>query len=281
MYSDPSDLYMVVNSDTLALAGHWKYKISPRDLKVSIELMGPNDYPTLLYNGMVYPFINYPMSGVIWYQGEANTNNPEMYQQLFSALIKDWRIKMQNDSLAFLFVQLPNYMLPCVKPCESEWANFREAQATALKLPFTGMAVTIDIGDAGNIHPKNKQDVGKRLALAARKIVYRENIISSGPMMKGYEITGDTILVEFESVGDGLNINTTTACLKEFQIAGKDREFVWAKACIVDNNKIKVYAESIKDPVAVRYAWSDNPSKAGLYNSAGLPAPPFRTDNWR
>jgi sialate O-acetylesterase len=185
---------------------------------------------------------------------------------------------MDNDSLAFLFVQLANYMQPDLNPGESQWAELREAQTKALDLPLTGMAVAIDIGEADNIHPKNKQDVGHRLALAARKIVYNENIIASGPVIEEYYITGDTIVIKFDKVGEGLVKEGVDDPLGGFQIAGKNNTFVWANAEIAGKNKVKVYSDKIMDPVAVRYAWADNPTNANLYNSAGLPAIPFRTN---
>ncbi len=280
MYGEPDDFFLVAGMDTISLAGKWKYRISPENLNVNVEVLGPNDYPALLYNGMVHPFRNYAMQGVIWYQGEGNTWEPEMCRQLFPAMIKDWRKQMRNDSLAFLFVQLPNYMQSCLKPCESNWAELREAQAMALELPLTGMAVTIDIGEAEDVHPKNKQDVGKRLALAARKIVYKEDIVAFSPVMKNFEVSGDTIIVEFMNVGDGLICEKSADPPHGFQIADKTREFVWANAVISGKNKIKVFAEGLHNPVAVRYAWADNPTGACIYNSDGLPATPFRTDNW-
>jgi sialate O-acetylesterase len=278
MYGEPEEFFLAMNGDTLFLAGDWKYRISPENVQVSLELIGPNDYPTLLYNGMIFPLLNVGIRGVIWYQGEANTGNPGMYGKLFPAMIKDWRKKMDNDSLAFLFVQLANYMQPDLNPGESQWAELREAQTKALDLPLTGMAVAIDIGKADNIHPKNKQDVGHRLALAARKIVYNENIIASGPVIEEYYITGDTIVIKFDKVGEGLVKEGVDDPLGGFQIAGKNNTFVWADAKIAGKNKVKVYSDKIMDPVAVRYAWADNPTNANLYNSAGLPAIPFRTN---
>lgn len=277
-WSEPEEMYIAIGNDTVNLSGEWKYRISPENLEVSVELFGPNDYPTILYNGMIYPIRKIGAKGFIWYQGEANTNNATMYRKLFPAMIKDWRNTFNNNSLAFLFVQLANYKEASEEPCESNWAELREAQAIALSLPLTGMAVTIDIGEADDIHPKNKQDVGYRLSLAARKTVYNEDIIASGPMLKKNSVAGDTIILEFENVGDGLKTKHPSEALKGFQIAADNQKFGWANAKITESNKVKVFAEGIKNPKKVRYAWADNPENANLYNSEDLPASPFRVE---
>ncbi len=275
-WSEANELYLAVGKDTISIAGEWKYNISPENLEVSIEVLGPNDYPTVLYNGMIYPLRKMAVKGCIWYQGEANTSNAAIYGRLFPAMIKDWRKTFNNDSLAFLFVQLANYMQACEKPCESDWAELREAQAQALSLPFSGMAVTIDIGEAGNIHPKNKQDVGYRLSLAARKVVYNEDIIASGPALKNTVISGDTVILEFNSVGDGLKTHPASDALEGFQIAGENCNFALARAKIKGKTQVMIFAEGVKNPKKIRYAWADNPEKANLFNSENLPASPFR-----
>ena len=175
-------------------------------------------------------------------------------------------------------MQLANYQEAYKEPTESSWAALREAQLQTLKLPKTAMAVTIDIGEWNDIHPLNKKDVAKRLALAAKKMAYKEkNVVFSGPTLKSKKSKGNKIILEFENVGSGLVAKGGE--LKEFAIAGADKKFVWAKA-IIKKNKIIVFNESVKNPVAVRYAWADNPDKANLYNKENLPASPFRTDNW-
>ncbi len=280
IYGDSNDVFIAVGTDTISLAGEWKYCISPEDVKVHIDPLWPNDFPSLLYNGMIYPIKDYAVQGVIWYQGEANTTNPKQYRELFPAMIKNWRDKFNNEDMPFLFVQLANYMESCKEPCESDWAKLREAQSMALSLPNTGMAVTIDIGDADNIHPKNKQDVGYRLSLTARKIAYHEDIIHSGPQYKTLEIKNNSIILTFDHVGEGLTTTSKYKCIKGLQVAGKDKKFYWAHAEFIETNKIKVHSDQVLNPVAVRYAWADNPEDANVYNSEGLPAVPFRTDNW-
>ena len=270
--------YEIVSDDkTIDLKGTWKYKLGaempPKEGQTFIRWK-----PAGLYNAMIGPLLNYKIKGVIWYQGESNVKNPKEYQTLFPTLIKNWRTKFRQGNFPFLFVQLANYQETYKEPTESSWAALREAQLQTLKLPKTAMAVTIDIGEWNDIHPLNKKDVAKRLALAAKKMAYKEkNVVFSGPTLKSKKSKGNKIILEFENVGSGLV--AIGGELKEFAIAGADKKFVWAKA-IIKKNKIIVFNESIKDPVAVRYAWADNPDKANLYNKENLPASPFRTDNW-
>lgn len=240
----------------------------------------PNAHPTLLYNGMIHPLINYPIKGAIWYQGESNASRAYQYRDLFPRMIQDWRRKWNQGDFAFLFVQLANYKKPLEQPTPSDWAELREAQDMTLRLRNTGMASAIDIGEADDIHPRNKQEVGRRLALAARKVSYGDKVIASGPRYKSMQIKGDEVIIRFSDVGEGLQTKDGGKRLKEFQLAGKDRAFQWAEAEIVNRNTVRVRASGIDQPVAVRFAWQDNPSKLNLYNSAGLPANPFRTDSW-
>jgi sialate O-acetylesterase len=191
-------------------------------------------------------------------------------------MIKDWRTQWKQD-FPFLFVQLANFMKAEEQPAESNWAELREAQAMTLSLPKTGMAVIIDVGDANDIHPRNKQDVGKRLAMAAYKVAYNENAVYSGPTFKSMKTEGNKIILTFDNVGGGLVAKGGE--LKEFAIAGSDKKFVWADAR-VEGNTVVVSSKEVANPVAVRYAWANNPDKANLYNKEGLPASPFRTDNW-
>jgi sialate O-acetylesterase len=229
---------------------------------------------------MINPLINFPIRGVIWYQGENNAGNYIKYRTLFPAMINDWRTKWKNADLTFLFVQLANYMEPVAQPQESSWAGLREAQTMALSLPKTGMAVIIDIGEAKDIHPKDKDNVGYRLSLAAQKVTYGKDVVYSGPMYKSMEINGNSITLEFNNTGSGLGVKDKYGYLKSFMIAGADRKFVWATAAVAPGNKVIVSSGEVKNPVAVRYAWADNPDDANLYNKEGLPASPFRTDNW-
>jgi len=233
--------------------------------------------PSVLYNGMIAPLLPLRIAGAIWYQGESNASRAYQYRTIFPAMIEDWRAHWGEGDFPFLFVQLANFMKPKVEPGESAWAELREAQSMALRLPKTGQAVIIDIGEAGNIHPKNKQDVGKRLALAARAIAYGEKITYSGPMYRSMTVEDGKIRLTFDHVDGGL-VAKGGGALKGFAIAGSDKKFVWADATI-DGDTVVVSSTKVKDPVAVRYDWADNPD-GNLYNKADLPASPFRTDDW-
>ena len=197
---------------------------------------------------------------------------------LFPQMIKDWRAHWGYD-FPFFWAQLANFMKPDGQPAESEWAELREAQSMTLSLPATGQAVLIDIGEADDIHPRNKQDVGNRLALAAKKVAYRMEVVHSGPQYVSSKREGDKMIVQLTNIGSGLVAHDKYGYLKGFAIAGEDRKFVWAKSYIQDN-KIVVFREGVSNPVAVRYAWGDNPDDANLYNKEGLPAVPFRSDDW-
>lgn len=264
----------------LTLSGEWKYKVG----YASPPLIGSNTIsftrlPVGLYNGMIAPLTSLRVKGIIWYQGEQNTVAPQKYNYLFPALIKDWRKQWKDNNLPFLYVQLPNFMESESQPGKSSWAQIREAQLHTLALPHTAMAVTHDIGEWNDIHPLNKKDVGYRLFLAAEKQAYGNNIIHSGPIYKTMEVRGNKMIITFENVGGGLVAREGGVNLRHFAIADASREFVWAKASI-QGNKVIVYNDNIQHPVAVRYAWADNPEGANLYNKEGLPASSFRTDNW-
>ena len=243
------------------------------------KAINPNSEPSLLFNGMIHPLLNLRVSGVIWYQGESNADRAHQYSELFSLMIKDWRKQWGTPDIPFIFVQLANFRKPPEEPGESAWAELREAQSMALALPKTGMAVAIDIGEADDIHPKNKLEVGKRLALAALKIAYGKDIVYSGPVFKEMRTDGSHAILRFDHIGSGLAAKDRYGYLKGFSMAGPDRIFYWAKAFIRDNEVI-VYSEKVNEPVSVRYGWADNPDDVNLYNIEGLPAPPFRTDNW-
>ncbi len=267
--------HLEVAGQTIDLKGSWQYKLG--------AVMGPKPSETFirwkslgLFNGMIAPLLNYPIKGVIWYQGESNANRtPSEYNKLFSTLIADWREKWNQGGFPFLYVQLTAFMEAKDKPSESGWAELREAQLKTLSVPNTAMAVTIDIGEWNDIHPLNKKDVGKRLALAAQKVAYDEDVVYSGPIYQSMEIDGNDVILTFTHTNDGLVARGGK--LKQFAIAGLDKKFVWAKAKI-KGDKIIVWNDEIPNPVAVRYAWADNPEGANLYNKAGLPASPFRTD---
>ena len=274
----PDKPYKIVTSyKEIDLTGEWKYKTG-----AEMPPLQPQTFvrwkPLGVYNAMIHPLTRFSIKGVIWYQGESNTDDPEEYSLLFPTLIEDWREKWHQPKLPFLFVQLANFMATKKEPGDSNWARLRESQAQTLGLPKTGMAVTIDVGEWNDIHPLNKKAVGDRLARAAKNVAYNEPITPTGPLYDSFEKKGDSIIVSFDNVEDGLKLQGKGE-LKHFAIAGKDRKFVWAKAEI-KNKKVVVYSPKIKNPVAVRYAWADNPEDANLYSKNGLPAGPFRTDDW-
>jgi sialate O-acetylesterase len=234
--------------------------------------------PANLYNGMIAPLMPFAIRGVAWYQGEANANNPELYTRLFPAMIQDWRDQWGQGAFPFLFVQLANHTERFDHPTDPPWARLREAQLKALSVTNTGMAVAIDIGSDKSIHPRNKQDVGRRLAAWALHFVYgKKEVVPSGPIFDTMKIEGDKARLSFKFLGGGL-VNKAEGGLKGFAIAGDDRNFVWADAKI-DAETILVSSEKVKKPAAVRYGWAANP-EVSLYNKAGLPASPFRTDDW-
>jgi sialate O-acetylesterase len=241
--------------------------------------MGPGHYhsPSGLYNAMIAPLLPYAIQGAIWYQGESNAGRAYQYRKLFPAMIESWWKNWDQGQFPFLFVQLANFMPTEDEPGDSAWAELREAQTMTLDLPNAGMAVIIDIGDAKDIHPKNKQDVGKRLALWALAETYGHDVVYSGPLYKSMEAKDGKIVLHFDHIGGGLVAQGGTP-LKGFSIAGADRKFVWANAQI-DGDSVVVSNDAIAEPMSVRYAWANNPI-CNLYNQAGLPASPFRTDTW-
>ncbi|MFA7230708.1 MAG: sialate O-acetylesterase [Victivallaceae bacterium] len=264
-------------SSPIPLAGIWKYAVESNYGKIEIPVIPPADNPnspSVLFNGMISPLIPFAIRGAIWYQGESNASRATQYQTLFPALIQDWRNNWNQGEFPFIFVQLANFRAELPSPAESEWAALREAQTMTLQLPNTGMAVAIDIGDALDIHPINKQDVGLRLALNALAKVYGQPIAYSGPTFKKQIKEGKSLTIYFEHINGGLKCKGKE--LLGFAIAGIDRKFVWADAKI-NGNTVIVSSPEISEPEFVRYAWADNPA-GNLYNAANLPAVPFRTD---
>lgn len=278
IYGDANDMKMVAAGKNIPLSGDWKYKIGVLQVKASI---GPNAYPTLLYNGMISPLIPYAIKGAIWYQGEGNAGRAFQYRKVFSDMIKDWRAQWNQGDFPFLFVQLANFMKADSLPAESSWAELREAQSMTLALPKTGMASAIDVGDALDIHPKDKLTVGNRLALSALTVAYRQNIENMGPVYREMRITGNTVELTFDHVVLGLKAKDKYGYVRGFTLAGNDHKFYWAKATITGTNTITVSSPDVSEPVAVRYGWANNPDDLNLYNSKGLPADPFRTDRWK
>jgi len=279
IYGDAKDLYLEVDGKKYPLAGDWQYKASVTNHGYNFVDTSPNMYPTLLYNAMINPIIQYPIKGAIWYQGENNAGAAYNYRTLFPNMIENWRAKWGYE-FPFYWVQLANFMAKDETPKESEWAELREAQTMTLSLPQTGEAVITDIGEANDIHPRNKQDVGIRLALNALNKDYgKKDIVYSGPTFKDINISGNKAVISFNNVANGLIVKDKYGYVEGFTIAGADKKFVWAKAYI-DGDKVVVYSDNINNPVAVRYSWANNPD-VNLFNKEGLPAAPFRTDNWK
>jgi sialate O-acetylesterase len=271
---------LLTASDTVDLKGYWHYKVGEvysHHKKYKQGISAQNE-PASLYNGMIAPFTNFGVHGILWYQGESNAGNPDMYRKLLPNLVKDWRNQWQLGDIAFLIAQLPNFMDVDYLPAESNWALIREVQLeTALNIPNTAVGINIDLGEWNDIHPGNKKPVGERLALAAMRVSYGEKkLVSSGPIYKSSRIEGDKIIISFDHIGTGL-VSGNGEELAHFAIAGDDKKFNWATASI-SNNEVVVWCESIANPKYVRYAWADNPDFANLYNKEGLPAAPFRTD---
>ncbi len=270
--------HIIRGTDTIGLAGTWHYRIG-----ALMEPMAPEINirwkPGGLFNAMLAPLMNYRIKGAAWYQGEANTGRALEYRELLPALIRDWRAGWNQGKFPFVYVQLPNFMEPRDVPSMSNWALMRESQLMTLSVPNTAMAVAIDLGEWNDIHPLNKMEVGHRLFLAAQKVAYGDDkTVTSGPLYDSMRIEGNRIVISFTSVGGGLAVRGGGE-LKEFAIAGEDRRFAWAEA-VIEDDKVVVWNESITHPVAVRYAWADNPVQANLLNLEGLPASPFRTDDW-
>lgn len=279
--SDKEKIFLSLNNNStqkIIIAGDWKYKASVDITQIPRKQIYKHDHPhnpTTLYNAMIAPLLPYSIKGAIWYQGESNADRAYQYRTLFPLMIEDWRTQWQTE-FPFYFVQLANFMQTKDEPAESEWAELREAQLQTLRLNNTGMAVSIDIGDATDIHPKNKQDLGKRLALGALKKTYNLDITDSGPIYKSYKIENAKIRIFFEESNSPLFVDGDK--LTGFSIAGPDMKFHWAEA-IIDGNEVVVSSPDIQYPVAVRYGWANNPI-CNLYNKAKLPASPFRTDDW-
>lgn len=269
---------LIANGDTIDLRGPWQYRLG-----ATMEPLAPQTFirwkPTGLFNAMLHPLLNYRIKGVIWYQGEGNTRRAAEYEQLFPAMIRDWRSHWKQGDFPFLFVQLANFLETRPEPGESDWARLRESQRKTLSLPQTGMAVAIDIGEWNDIHPLNKKEVGRRLALLAQRVAYRDSkVVCNGPELRKTTFSAGKAVLEFDSGGSGLAVRGG-GTLHGFAMAGSDRRFYWADARM-DGNRIVLESRTVPQPVAVRYAWADNPADANLINREGLPASPFRTDEW-
>jgi sialate O-acetylesterase len=270
-----------------SLAGEWTFQPGP-DLTefpvadaVTIASRARTSTPTALFNGMISPLTRCRIKGVIWYQGESNAldNRAAQYRRLFPALIEDWR-NHWGYQFPFLFVQLPGFGCNQTQSAEYEWADLREAQSMAQSIPGTGMAVTIDIGEETDIHPRNKQDVARRLAFIAARIAYgEEQIVSSGPIYQSLKSEMGQIRLRFSGIGSGLLIKDRYGYIRGFEISEADGRFRWAQAR-QEGADIVVFSEAIRNPVAVRYGWLNTPD-GNVFNQEGLPLAPFRTDRPR
>lgn len=279
--------YIFTDKHTVDLKGYWKYKVgevyTPIDLSSFTQnndapeerIINAQNEPTALYNGMVAPYTLLPIKGVLWYQGESNAGRPEEYLDLMHALINGWRGIYGDPELPFIYAQLPNFGDVTYSPTNSNWAELREAQLRAWDDANTAMTVNIDLGEWNDIHPDNKKGVGERMALAAQKIAYGEDIVYAGPLYQSSKVENDKIIISFSHIGGGLTTDDGEA-LDGFEIAGEDKNFVWANAKI-DGDKVIVWSDEVPNPKYVRYAWADNPDNPNLYNKEGLPASPFRT----
>lgn len=260
--------------------GRWLYKPGLKlaaPLKETPTVVNANVFgsPSVLYDGNIAPLTQLAIKGAIWYQGEANAGRAYEYQTLFPAMITDWRNQFKQGDFPFLFVQLANWRDEDNQPQNSDWAELREAQAMTLSLPNTGMASAIDIGEAADIHPKNKMEVGKRLALAALKVAYDKGSTHTHPVFESMRKDMDSIVI---TVSDRVVSNDKYGYIRGFAIAGKDSVFHWANA-YARGRQVVVYSRDVMQPVAVRYAWGNNPGTLNLYNKEGLPLVPFRTDD--
>jgi sialate O-acetylesterase len=283
MYGDPSLLYLEVGGARRPLPSAWKFKVGAVSFAADAQRI--NKVPTILYNRMLHPLLPLAIRGVIWYQGESNANSDAQaaaYRGLFAGLIRGWRREWKgtHGAFPFLWVQLPGFgAVDSVPQDRPAWAVLRESQTAALALPRTGQAVAIDLGEQANIHPRNKQEVGRRLALVARTVAYGKRLVASGPTYRRVQVRGGRLVLAFDHMGGGLITRGADGTVRGFTVAGADHRFVRAEARI-EGGRVEVWSDRVLHPVAARYAWADFPLAATLYNRAGLPARPFRTDRW-
>jgi sialate O-acetylesterase len=280
LWGKPEDVKLTDGQNSISLAGDWKFFVE----KVTIS-SNVNSFPSLAYNSMLHPFIPYAIKGVLWYQGESNAGRAYQYKTVFTMMIHDWRQKWNQKDLPFYFAQLATYTTSGNSNEGCAWAELREAQTEVLQLPYTGMCVTTDIGIPYDVHPTNKQEVGKRLANLALHNLYGKNIECNSPSFVSMEITENQIILKFKEVGTGLNTKTDSNQVLGFEIAEEDQVFYPALAEIDKNrffeDTIVIHFDKNKKPVAVRFGWLGDDSACNLFNSAGLPAIPFRTDDWK
>jgi sialate O-acetylesterase len=278
-YGNATAMKLSIDSNTMPLAGKWEYMVEP--FASGIINIDANSFPTLLYNAMIHPLIPFSIKGAIWYQGEANVYRANQYEQIFPLMITDWRNSWHQGDFPFYFVQLSSWNENNGNSTKgSLWAELREAQAKTTSVPNTGMIITTDIGDPKDIHPKNKQDVGSRLAAIALNKTYDKGNSFAGPTFKSYEISGNKIIISYHHIGNGLLAKDKYGYIKGFEIAGKDKIFYPAKA-FIEGSRVVVLQDWVQAPIAVRFGWADDASENNLYNIEGFPAAPFRTDQWK
>lgn len=270
--SDADALYLQTAGRKVSLAGTWRYEHGTKNIEPVPERQHPTKYATSLYNGMVAPFLGIKIKGIIWYQGEANSKNAVEYADLFKTMITDWRQKWGHD-YPFIFAQLPNYANQ-----NNRWITLRESQAKALELKNTGMATLIDVGKDDDIHPINKQEPARRMALVAQNIAYGEKSApATAPVYQNMKANGSSVSVSFS----GGTFKPVTETINGFMVAGSDKKFYPARAVLQSDGKtVNLVSDQVEKPVAVRYLWADAPGQIMLYNKEGMPARPFRTDNW-
>ena len=278
--------HLEIGGTSHPLPAEWSFRVG--ELSFAMDGQRINKVPAVTYNRMVYPLLPMPIKGVIWYQGESNANNAaeaRAYRTQFATLIRSWRRELNGGKGAdfpFLWVQLPNYgqpRTPSRRPT-STWALQRESMQAALTLPNTGQAITIDVGEAGDIHPKNKQDVGRRLGLVGRRVAYREPVVSSGPTYRSHTIDGSRVTLTFDHINGGLVTSAPSGERRRLRRRGHGPEVRAGRRARIEGDHVVVSSDRVRQPVAVRYAWANDPPDANLYSKAGLPAAPFRTDTW-
>jgi len=276
IYGDAADVKLILYNASLPLSGEWKFQVES-----VIKTTNQNSLPSLCFNAMISPLIPFAFQGVLWYQGESNAGRSYQYRKAFPLLINDWRQKWNNSSMPFYFVQLATFNNPGNSNEGCGWAELREAQTMTLSLPNTGMCVTTDlVTNPKDIHPTNKQDVGKRLAALALNNLYSKNMICNGPVYKSMEIKNDQVILSFDNIGTGLYTPDKYGYIRGFEMAGKDQVFHYAKA-FIKGNTVVLFNEKVENPVAVHFGWMGDASDCNLFNKEGYPAVPFRTDEWK
>ncbi|MEQ1554816.1 MAG: sialate O-acetylesterase [Ferruginibacter sp.] len=272
IWGESTQVNLALKNRTILLAGNWKYQVQS-----ILKTPNQNSLPSLCYNAMIAPLIPYSFKGVLWYQGESNAKRSIQYRKAFPLLINDWRQKFMNDNAAFYFVQLATFFAGGNSNEGCGWAELREAQTQTLELKNTGMVVTTDlVTNPKDIHPTNKQDVGKRLAAIALNNLYQKKMICTGPTYKTMEIKDNKIILSFDNIGSGLQTTDKYGYIKGFEIAGADNVFHFAQA-FIKQNTIVLYSEKVINPIIANYGWMGDATECNLFNKEGFPAVPFRT----